>query len=964
MSALASDSSDIAPHSDRPPRPRRPIRRLLLAVVMLLVFLSVPPVFRGMLWVVCQEEVRRQGGELRIGALTGSLWEPLVLSEVTLSLPSFRGGYFQLSANQVRLQYRWTALLERVGTRPFLQKCTLLGGHVLWEPGQRRGEVSTPSFFGWGAPLPVPMPEQLDLQLQDATLRSGDSQLLLEDAILTLSDVAPGEFKAARMEVRSQGWNKSFRDLQGKSARQDGRLQLGDLTLLDGLKIISFTSNLSALAEGRADFELQTEVFGGELRVLAEFNSASQDSPLEASGTFSKLGVAQLASFLNVTEAAGGSLETGKFSFRGRPSQLERGTASLRLEARNFQWESRQWDALVLGATLLDHHIQVPEFSLRQGHNQLVLNGDMQWPGGDTSWWKADFGVNLTAKIDNLTELSALVLPEFKYAAGGLTVDGAIRSQAGVLGGALIVSGAHLTWRNAPIDELHAAVKLQGSEVQVLNVELAQGGDLLRGRGAVSVGENWTYRGELHGAVRDLSQYEALWQLVAARSYTGGLDLDWTGKGSAQTHDGTVKGRFRQFGPAGAKERWEHPMSGSFSGGYDQAGIVVDAFELGDEVVQLKAGVTVNKEGMRWTKCSLQQGQATVMQGEALLPPSLWKTWPKVDWQAWLKGSEPIELRMASKGMDLAVLGRLPGLPVGLAGTLEGEWELKGDSKRLEGHGGLQLHRAAWGKEGGERHSEVELELAWAADKLLAKHLQWRDSTGLYTGSGTLQWAGEQGAVLGGSASSAAAQWSAPPGFKFAAGGFKEGLAVPLSPVQFKGNAVWKISGPIATPLLTGDLMIQEIDFGGVPDLRPMWRAVEPKAVALPGLRSEWLRSCRLQLQVGSGEGAAVRGTTGAARVDLKATGLAGAPEWAGEVRLAVRAAAAGAVLEVAPWVVQFVPGQIVPDLEIHASGTVEGLSFQTGAVGPFGQTVKEYQAQAPLSSEAVRAVFEEGKSW
>ncbi|MEI7776672.1 MAG: hypothetical protein WCK17_18085, partial [Verrucomicrobiota bacterium] len=61
-----------------------------------------------MVRLVCQEEVRRQGGELRIGALTGSLWEPLVLSEVTLSLPSFRGGYFQLSANQVRLQYRWT----------------------------------------------------------------------------------------------------------------------------------------------------------------------------------------------------------------------------------------------------------------------------------------------------------------------------------------------------------------------------------------------------------------------------------------------------------------------------------------------------------------------------------------------------------------------------------------------------------------------------------------------------------------------------------------------------------------------------------------------------------------------------------------------------------------------------------------------------------------------------------------
>jgi hypothetical protein len=66
----------------------------------------------------------------------------------------------------------------------------------------------------------------------------------------------------------------------------------------------------------------------------------------------------------------------------------------------------------------------------------------------------------------------------------------------------------------------------------------------------------------------------------------------------------------------------------------------------------------------------------------------------------------------------------------------------------------------------------------------------------------------------------------------------------------------------------------------------------------------------------------------------------------------------------VAPWVVQFAPGQPAPELEIHASGTVEGMTFQASAIGPFGQTVKEYQAEAPLSPAAVRAVFEEGKSW
>ncbi|MEI6873378.1 MAG: hypothetical protein WCL08_13960, partial [Verrucomicrobiota bacterium] len=106
-----------------------------------------------------------------------------------------------------------------------------------------------------------------------------------------------------------------------------------------------------------------------------------------------------------------------------------------------------------------------------------------------------------------------------------------------------------------------------------------------------------------------------------------------------------------------------------------------------------------------------------------------------------------------------------------------------------------------------------------------------------------------------------------------------------------------------------------------------MWRTLNPKDFELGRVGPEWLRGSRLELQVGSGEGAVVRGTTGAARVDLKAAGKAGAPEWTGEVRLALRAAAAGAVLEVTPWVLQY-QGKGIPELEIHASGTVGGGTF------------------------------------
>ena len=62
---------------------------------------------------------------------------------------------------------------------------------------------------------------------------------------------------------------------------------------------------------------------------------------------------------------------------------------------------------------------------------------------------------------------------------------------------------------------------------------------------------------------------------------------------------------------------------------------------------------------------------------------------------------------------------------------------------------------------------------------------------------------------------------------------------------------------------------------------------------------------------------------------------------------------------------IQLAPGQSVPDLEIRTQGTTPGgAGFRANAVGPLGQPVREYQADAPLTLELVRGVFEEGKGW
>jgi hypothetical protein len=245
------------------------------------------------------------------------------------------------------------------------------------------------------------------------------------------------------------------------------------------------------------------------------------------------------------------------------------------------------------------------------------------------------------------------------------------------------------------------------------------------------------------------------------------------------------------------------------------------------------------------------------------------------------------------------------------------------------------------------------------------RNLAWTSATGLYEGNAAVLFGEEPSPRIALAVVCEKAQWKAPLGLHFAAGPYQEGLAVPLSPLIATARVAWKLEGPLSAPSIIGDVLVKDFNFGGVPDLRPLWREMDLKRISVRGMESGFLRNSKIQINVSSGEGASVTGTTGAANVDFKVAGTAGAPEWLGEVRLAIRGAAAGGVLEVVPLVLKLAPGQAVPDLEVRGHGVAPGGGeYTVNALGPLGHPVREYQAEAPLSPETVRGVFEEGKGW
>src|SRR5207248_580822 len=162
-----------------------------------------------------------------------------------------------------------------------------------------------------------------------------------------------GTIRAGQIVLKQPWINRTFRNVRGTTAIQDAKVEVANLALDTDVQVRSFSAELDDLARGRLNLEMRVGAFGGDIRVAAETLSEERPLNFEATGTFSQIGLARLAAFLGVTDAAGGTIKEGKFTFRGPPQQLARATASLRLEATNFQWDSRQWDSLVLGATLM-----------------------------------------------------------------------------------------------------------------------------------------------------------------------------------------------------------------------------------------------------------------------------------------------------------------------------------------------------------------------------------------------------------------------------------------------------------------------------------------------------------------------------------------------------------------------------------------------------------------------------------
>ena len=693
------------------------VRLFLLWVVLLLCIAVQAPVFPHVVRAVLKFRAWQSGATLEMGAIEGSLFEPVVIRDVFLGYRAETGAETRVEIRRVRAWIAWSNIFPAPVSgwvRSGAEKCGFypIGGNGLWFRELELDDVTAHLSLPYGAdgePGGEPKLQWLRRALAtrgagpgiytvrnaDVLVSRGDESLRVSGAHFSFSGTAAGNLRAARIAIRTGSVRKNFSGVRAHTLLEGSRATIAGMRLAPDVTLRSLSVSLDHFAKGRLMLAADATAFGGEIKAEAEAAFADKRLRFDGSGDFSKVNVAGLAAFLGLGEAAGGVLNSGNFTFHGTPSEVAKSEATLRFDAGAFQWESRQWDSLVLGLSLVEQRLQIHEFKLRQGKNQLAIKGTMALPQPGANWWDRQFDFKVDGDIRNLTELSALMLPEFKYTAGQLFISGAV-SGSGVqedapakYEGQMVVSGNALQWRTAPIDSLNAALLFHGRELEIISAQALHSDDILRGSGRISLADG-SYSGEWRLSARDLSVYRSLLSPhILPTPLGGGIEATWAGKGAGTNHEGTFSAklnRFRLLGPGGTL-----PLDAEAAGMYRPGEVQCEKFRLAEDGVVLTAGISVGPSAVNFHNVRVVDHDRVSLKGDAFLPLDLWQRWPDVNFARLLNDETVSRVHFEASELDLRAVSRITSVDWPLGGTLTGSVNADGPLGALKLSGSMVL---------------------------------------------------------------------------------------------------------------------------------------------------------------------------------------------------------------------------------------------------------------------------------
>ena len=925
---------------------------------MLLLALFQPTCFRFCLEKIVCFEVWLGGGSLQIGAVEGSISQPIILRDTIWSYRSTAGPMVRCEVASTTAVFSWHQLLPYSTGQCFqeLQLSGVVGKVELSEPSEKEGFLLTALRDWWPfPPLITAVPESFQATDVDWIVQSGPHYLRFLQTNLQLSSLKSGLIQSGQIILKQPWSTHTFRNVGGSTAIQEGMIHFTALTLDPGIEVVDFSASLRDLVGGHPKFAVKLAAFGGDVRLELQGISEEPRFSVDLTVPFLQIDLAKLATFLGVSDAAGGTIKSGRLNFRGPLEDVSKASVDLRIEVANFQWENRQWDSLVLGAKLHEGRCQIPELSLTQGRNRLAFFGEMAWPSPGVDWWRSEFFLNIKeGQLDDLTALSALLLPEFRFVAGRATIRGSVRGKDQKFDGQLVISGSQLRWRNAPIEKLDASIVLHENEYQLSNISIRNGADYLSGSGVLNIVGDKQYWGEVHASVQDLAKYEAILRPpILPESLSGGAFVDWDGEGSAKGSSGRFLARLRKVRSLGATALILHPINAEFEGSYSRNGVAFSTFLLADDESAFTARVGLLDQAVSLQNIRLVHGKDLWLEGDAILPLKIWKAWPTTSLVGLLDDQTVAKLHLVAHNLSLRETAQLTGFKFPIEGVVRGSLLAEGPLGALQTSGNLTITKGriplGWS---GQAITEVEASGTFSEQILRITQCNAQHPTGDFKASGEVDFSS-----------------LADPAFQIAVTSRKSTVRLfesmdPQFALLADLSLDVRISGPLSdltlrgeSQMLSAQLIGKDSDsLRGVVFGESPWRFPS----ILPFDQSPW-HSLHYAVHTAA-DALPVHGFQISA--DLLLAEFHGRPTLAGQLTLTPSSVPgrAGDSLGLQKLLLEFSPGILSqPIVSAEIAGTLAGEPFTIALTGFFPRPMRIFSFQSPLSETSLRSLGEAG---
>ena len=937
------------------PKPRRRNRLFLALRVCCLLFvlalcsLSEPTVFKFALRQLLGFEAWRADASLRIERIDGSIFSPATVYGIGCDFVSRSGALVHLEIARADAEMDWSQLIHGAWDRCF-KRLSLEGVIARVNSSEKPGARPHESEPLWKSKLTprgrwMPSPETLSIDDLNIALESGRNSARIEQSRIFVSKLQKGTLFLRRLNFQEPWMERSFRNVTGTTALQDSKFVVAGLQLEPGLVIHSLSTQPLDLAKGRVNLELHAAAFDGKLRIEVQTQASQTTLPLEASAQFENISIAKLSNFLRLSDATGGTIKVGNFTFHGSPRSLQKSTASLRLEATHFQWESRQWDSLTLVGSLVDRRFQLAKADLLQGHNRLNLSGEAAIPKPGEKWWQNEFTCNI----------SALLLPEFKYTAGKAAIDGSIRGRNKEFAGQLIVSGAQIKWRNAPIENLHAAIKLEGNECQFSNLEVFNNGDYVRAWGSVNILGERQYRGRLRASIEDLATYAAILQKpIVPEPLAGKALVEWSGEGSVKAQSGEFVARLNKVRTLGALASQLHPINVDLQGSYTRGGIQFSHFALSDDDSSLTANVGVGNSALSFKGIRLSHGSQVALQGDALLPLDVWTAWPNTSFAQLLNADTVSDVNLTATSLNLRSASLLTGWNFPVAGMLDGSLSVSGPVTALHSTGTLKLTdgRIPLGRSG-DSLAAVSSNATLKGAELSIQDTRAEHRFGKLEVNGSVSFKKVADPHVNLHITSAKARL---PLFGDAAHSHLPERALTASRQEdatLTSALDLKLEGPVSDLRLRGDARLQEVDLGAAPNIVAIW---QPDGAAQwptsSGPQHAPWNSWSLDIGCKTRTSVPLKDNPGTLNADVRLRGHGSNPSLVGTLQFhGVNAVANQVPLRVETATLLFpADSERSPTLDLVASGQLLTSDFRAYCSGPLSYLIRWFVLPPPLN--------------